>query len=344
MPAPTSHPPLPRQPIGATFLTAICLLGFVAILQLLAVAVHYLPLVKQQVAESATQAQAAKNDPTQAPVQPVPQSQPTPVPADLLKAQKLFAEADASFRVGEFDAALKTIEQVEGLIPGDPSVLHRKAQILERLDQPAEAVLVLDEVLKYPGLPQEIRIPAEKKLAQLSASLGSPAKLSKGTDTGFADPNHESVREETGLQPGATLGIVDDRLRDSKVGMKSLRVAVKSRPGSTIKVQDVKIYIYFYEETEDGEVVITDSKVVTQWLSPPIDWSADEPELLDGQYIMPDSTQAGSSASNGSPGRNYHGYVVAVYYNAELQDFRSQPSKLAKDFPLPLYLPKESAE
>ena len=342
MPAPTSHPPIPRQPIGATFLTAICLLGFVAILQLLAVAVHYLPLVKQQVADTAAQAAAVKNDPAPAPVQPVPPGPPMPAPAELLRAQKLFAESDASYRVGEFEAALKTIEQVEGLIPGDPSVLLRKAQILERLEQPAEAVLVLDEVLKYPGLPPETRAVAEKKLAQLSASPGSTAKSSKGTAPGFADPNTESVREDTGLQPGAMLGIVDDRLRDNKVGMKSLRVAVKSRPGSTIKVQDVKIYIYFYEETEDGEVLLTDSKVVTQWLSPPIDWSANEPELLDGQYIMPDSTQAGSSASNGSPGRKYHGYVVAVYYSGELQDFRSQPSKLAKDFPLPLYLPKEN--
>ncbi len=347
VPVPISQPPIPRQPIGTTFLVAISLLGFVAVIQLLAVVIHYIPLVGKQVADSAAQAQATPRAPAPAPVPQMPQSPSAPVPADLLKAQKLFADADASYRVGDFEKALNTLDQVEALMPGDPSVLLRKSQVLERLDQPAEAVMALEEVLKYPGLPPEIRIPAEKKLAQLAETLGAATprtQLQPGNQTAYADPAGAEVREDTGLQPGADLGIVDARLRDSKAGQKSLRVAVKSRPDSTIKVQDVKIYIYFYEESADGEVLITDSKVRTEWLSPPVDWSANEPELLDGQYILPDSGQPGSSAANGSPGRKYHGYVVAVYYNNELQDFRSEPSKLAKDFPLPLYLPKENVE
>ncbi len=347
MSAPISHPPIPRQPIGATFLVAICLLGLVAVIQLLAVVVYYLPLVGKQVADSAAQAQALPSAPTPAPVQQIPQSPPAPVPADLLKAQRLFAESDASFRLGDYEKALATLDQVEALMPGDPSVLLRRSQILEKLDQPAEAVMALEEVLKIPGLPPEIRIPAEKKLNQLADALGAAAPQTKaqtGMQTAYADPAGAEVREDTGLQPGASLGIVDARLRDSKAGVKSLRVAVKSRPDSAIKVQDVKIYIYFYEENEDGEVLITESKVRTEWLSPPIDWAANEPELLDGQYILPESGQPGSSTANGAPGRKYHGYVVAVYYNDELQDFRSEPSKLVKDFPLPLYLPKENAE
>ena len=33
--------------------------------------------------------------------------------------------------------------------------------MLERLDQPAEAVLLLEEALRYPGLPQEVRSQAK---------------------------------------------------------------------------------------------------------------------------------------------------------------------------------------
>jgi len=337
----TSHPPIPRQPIGATFVVAISILALVAIVQVLAIFVHFFPAIRQQVADSAVQSQAPQPDPMASPlqqqVQPVQQ---TPPPADLLRAQKLFADADRNYRIGDFETALKTIEEVEVLIPGDPSVLLRKAQILERLDQPGEAVLALEEALKYPGLPPEIRIPAEKKLAQLAETIGTETKANpKSTgNTAYAESGNEGVRDPIGFQPGASLSIIDARLRDGKAGMKSLRVAVKSRPGEAINIPDVRIFIYFYEETEDGEIVVTDSQVKTQWLSPPVDWGADEPELLEGQYPLPESGLPGSSAANGAPGRKYHGFVVALYYKNELQDFRSEPSRLVKDFPLQLYL------
>jgi hypothetical protein len=106
---------------------------------------------------------------------------------------------------------------------------------------------------------------------------------------------------------------------------------VKARPNSTINVKDVKILVFFYEQTEDGDVQLTESKVVPQWLSPPIDWAGNDFELLEIQYSMPD-------ANGDAAGRKYFGYVVGIYYNNELQDFRADPGKLAKDFPLPLYL------
>lgn len=348
MSVPTSHPPIPRQPIGATFVVAISILAAVAVVQVLAVAVRYLPAIRQQVAESALQAQTPQGSPAPTPVMPQPAQQSsanTPPPAELLKAQKLLAEANRSFRVGDFDNALKTISDVEVIVPGDPTVLMLKAQILERLDQPAEAVMALEEALRYPGLPAEHRMMAEQKITQLSEVVARTQKAAPPTTSQieYADPGKEDIRDSVGLQPGASLGIIDARLRDGKVGMKSLRVAVKARPGETINIPDVRIFIYFYEETEDGEIVITESKVNTQWMSPPVDWAADEPELLDGQYILPDSTLPGSSAANGAPGRKYHGFVVAVYYKNELQDFRSDPARLAKDFPLQLYL-KEGGE
>jgi hypothetical protein len=108
-------------------------------------------------------------------------------------------------------------------------------------------------------------------------------------------------------------------------------------------VQDVKIHVYFYEQSEDGDVVLTESKVISQWLSPPVDWTANEPELLEVQYTLPDSGLPGSAAENGAPGKKYFGYLVGVYYNNELQDFRADPASLAKDFPLQLYL-KEGGE
>ncbi len=341
--SPNAHTPLPRQPIGATFIVAISVLGAAAIIQFVAVAWHYIPLLRQQgtqVAETpaATQSAAAAAEQT-------PQPAPTPS-AEMRKAQKLMADVDRSLRVGDFENALKMLDELGKLMPGDPTVQLRKAQVLERLDQPAEAVLVLEETLRYPGLPQEVRSQAQAKIDQLSQTLlaARPSTSPPGDvapplpDAGGAD-----IRDDIGLQPGASLGIVDARLRDGKPGIKSLMLAVKSRPGSSINVEDVKIHVYFYEQAEDGEVALTESKVVPQWLSPPVDWSSNEPELLEVQYTMPESGLPGSAADNGATGRKFFGYIMGVYYNNELQDFRADPASIAKDFPLQLYL-KEGGE
>jgi hypothetical protein len=338
---PNPHTPIPRQPIGTTFIVAVSLLGAVAIIQLLAVAWHYIPLVRQQVAQSA-EAQAASQQPATVSAQQTPQPTPTPS-AETRKVQKLIADADRSLRVGDFEAALKLLDELGKLMPGDPSVLLRKAQVLERLDQPAETVVVLEEALKYPGLPEEVRTQAQAKIDQLSQSLAARPSTSQDVAPALPDAAGADIRDDVGLQPGASLGIVDARLRDGKPGTKSLMLAVKSRPGSSINVQDVKIHVYFYEQTEDGEVMLTESKVVPQWLSPPVDWIANEPELLEVQYTMPESGLPGSAADSATSGRKFFGYIVGVYYNDELQDFRTDPSSVAKDFPLQLYL-KEGAE
>ncbi len=282
----TIHPPIPKQPIGTTFVVAIGLLGTFAIIQLLAVAWHYIPLVRQQVATT-TEPQATLQEAAPTPGQ---QTQQPPAPsAEVRKAQKLLADADRSYRVGDFEAALKTLEELGKLLPGDPSVLLRKALVLERLDQPAEAIVVLEEIMKYPGLPPEISSQAQAKLEALAQTLAPKEDAPKDVAPAPPDSAGADIRDDIGLQPGASLGIVDDRLRDGKPGTKSLRLAVKSRPASSINVQDVKIHVYFYEQNEDGEVILTESKVISQWLSPPVDWTANEPELLEVQYVLPDS-------------------------------------------------------
>lgn len=319
--------------MGTTFIAAISLLGTLAIIQLLAVAWHYVPLLRQQVVRTAEPQAASKE------VAPAPQPpQPPPPSAEMRKVRKLLADTDRSSRVGDFEAALKTLEELGKLVPGDPSVLLRKALVLERLEQPAEAVVVLEEILKHPSLPPETRGQAQAKLDALAQTLASTESAPRDVSPALPDSAGADIRDDVGLQPGASLGIVDARLRDGKPGIKALRVAVKSRPASTINVQDVKIHVYFYEQAEDGEVVLTESKVVPQWLSPPVDWTANEPELLEVQYTLPDSGLPGSAAANGAPGRKSFGYIVGVYYNGELQDFRADPASLAKDFPLQLYL------
>jgi hypothetical protein len=343
-----ASPPIPRQPIGATFAVAVGVLGFFLVLQFLAVAWYFLPILREKVVESATVASvqpAAESPAASAPAgNTSAPERAQPDPALVQKINRLVTDSDHAYRVGDFETALKEINDAADLLPDDPGILLRRARLLESMQQPSEAAADYARVAALPGLSPELRTQAERKLTQLGGSVsGSPAATPSADQTMDDAPSHNGsdVRDEIGLQPGSGLGIVDAKLRDGSPGTKVLRVAIKSRPGTSVDTRQMKLHVFFYEKDESGEVQLTESKVVSQWISPPVNWADNEPELLDVNYILPDSTLPGSAASNGSPGRTFVGYIVGVYYNSELQDTRADPGNLAKKFPLPLYLKQE---
>lgn len=352
MTQPTS-PPIPRQPIGATFAVAVGVLGFFLILQFLAVAWYFLPLLREKVVESATVASVrpAADVPGTASTAPsgntAAPEKPQPDPALVQKINRLVSDSDHSYRIGDFDAALKGINAAADLLPDDPGILLRRARLQESMQQPAEAAADYARVAALPGLPPELRTQAERKLTQLGGTASgtpaaAPASSSGQTMDDAPAHNGSDVRDEIGLQPGSSLGIVDTKLREGSPGTKALRVAIKSRPGVSVDTRQMKLHVFFYEKDEAGDIQLTESKVVSQWISPPVNWADNEPELLDVTYILPDSNLPGSAASNGSPGRTFVGYIVGIYYNSELQDTRADPGNLAKKFPLPLYLKQEA--
>lgn len=343
-----ASPPIPRQPIGATFAVAVGVLGFFLILQFLAVAWYFLPILREKVVESATVASVQPAAETSAATSPAGSSAAPerlqPDPALVQKINRLVSDSDRAYRVGDFETALKGINDAGDLLPDDPGILLRRARLLESMQQPAEAAADYARVAALPGLAPELRTQAERKLTQLGGSAsGSPAAAESSQASMEEAPSRSGadVRDEIGLQPGSSLGIVDARLRDASPGTKALRVAIKSRPGTSVDTRQMKLHVFFYEKDEAGDIQLTESKVVSQWISPPVNWADNEPELLDVNYTLPDSSLPGSAASNGSPGRTYVGYIVGVYYNSELQDTRADPGNLAKKFPLPLYLKQE---
>jgi len=267
-----------------------------------------------------------------------------PDPALVQKINRLVTDSDRAYRVGDFEAALKGINEAADLLQDDPGILLRRARLLESMQQPAEAAADYARVAALPGLSPELRAQAERKLTQLGGiASGTPAANDSSNQAAEETPSRSGseLREETGLRPGSSLGIVDARLRGGTAGTKVLRVAIKARPGTTVDTRQMKLHVFFYEQDETGETQLTESKVVSQWISPPVNWADNEPELLDVTYVLPDSTLPGSAASNGSPGRTFVGYIVGIYYNSELQDTRADPGNLAKKFPLPLYLKQE---
>ena len=129
---------------------------------------------------------------------------------------------------------------------------------------------------------------------------------------------------------GSPLGIVSAKLLSGEDGSKKLLIAIKARSGESIEVPQVKVQVYFYEQDGDsGDILPSKAQVTSSWMSLPVSWQKkEEPELLQVSYL-PDQTD---------PMPKFAGYVVAVYYKGDLQDYRSEPSKLQKQFPLKYFI------
>lgn len=320
--------------MGVTFIVAVNVLAFILVLQFLAMAWHFLPLLRQQVIESATVAniQPAVNSIAVKTSGNIPVDQPQPDPVLVEKFQQHVSDFQKAFRVGDFDNALREVNEALKLSPHDPATLYWRGRILETMQQPREAAADYAQVLSLPNLPAELKSQTEeklKKMQELSAEVSAP-----GTSQ-----YRSAVRDSVGLQPGASLGVISMKLRDGTTpGTKVLRLAIKARPQVKIDRGKVHLNILFYEKDEFGDIQTTESKVNTEWISPPVDWADNEPEILDVHYTLPDSNLPESSASLGFSGRKLAGYVVEVYYNNELQDVQAEPGILAQKFPSPLFL------
>jgi hypothetical protein len=89
--------------------------------------------------------------------------------------------------------------------------------------------------------------------------------------------------------------------------------------------------VRFFEKNTDGEIFLTESSVSSEWISPPVDWADNEPEILDVRYPLPKAKD-----------RVYYGYTLAIYYQNNLQDVRAVPGILDRQFPSELFLENQT--
>jgi hypothetical protein len=132
------------------------------------------------------------------------------------------------------------------------------------------------------------------------------------------------------LQGGNTLGIVTAKLEGGDEGSRRLLIAMKSDPKASIDVSQVKVQVYFYDD-DGSDTLPSKAQSLSKWLSSGTNWKNGEPELLEVRYL-PDSSD---------PGIKFVGYIVAIYYKGDLQDYRAEPSRLTKLFPLKYFIGTE---
>ena len=325
-----SQPPIPQMPVGTTFRVSAALLGIFLILQMGLVALHFAPLLQKDIVQKITANTPPPVEQVAAAPAPIAAVQTTPQPVEsgaqidealMQRITRLVDESDKAFRVGEYDLGLGKIQEADKILPGDPGVMLRIGRLLEKKGDILAASDSYKKVLALPDLSTELRAQTQRKMGMLSLPETAPVPTVLATEAG-AD-----MRDEFGLQPGANLGIIETLQSDGPNNTKILRISIKSRPKPAVDPQLTAVHVFFYERDETGQIQLTNSQVVTEWISPPVDWSNNEPELLNAIY---------TPAAN--PAFTYAGYVVGIYYKNDLQDTRADPGSLAADHPLPLYL------
>ena len=204
--------------------------------------------------------------------------------------------------------------------------------------------------LVFAGIALTPRILAAVRNGQ-STSLAAPTPASQPSHTlppqttpaldgaSLPDLNRDVTTPDTPLQPtstdsaqqgASTLGIVSAKLDGSDEGSRKLLITIKANPKIPIDVPQVKVQVYFYD-TDGTEITPSKAQVTSSWTSPPVDWKDGEPELLEVRYL-PDSVDSDIK---------FAGYIVAIYYKGDLQDYRSEPSSLTKLFPLKYFIGTE---
>jgi hypothetical protein len=304
-----------KPPVGTTFVVAASLLGLAAVAQLIAVLVYFGPGLKQT-AVAPVEAIAAAPEGVAAPVV----DQPDADEIEELNARmaELLAEAER-LEVGASPGdALVPFEEALTLQPRNAEVLSKLAMLHERLGQTELAETAWKNLIELgPAAGQFLQV-AEIRLRLLQPEGGEVASL--------------ALRDQVGLQPGSSLGVVDLAVKDSNesgVATKDLRIAVKARPGDPIDSRDVRIDVTFYEMI-DGEIVPTLSRVQSLWFTTPVDWKNEGIEILEVKYEVP------RMGTDGGPPPQYYGYVVNIYHRGQLQETRADPVDLQELFPPPL--------
>lgn len=317
-----------RAPLGKSFHLCAGLLGAFLILQLVVMGIHFLPGLQQGLVRMLTGSTPEAPPPGEVSVrseanqEPAPAAAQPPVDAALVdRVKELVAESDKAFRIGDFDLGLSKIREAEALVPVDAGILLRIARLQEKAGDLAEALATYKRVMELPDLSESLREQTMRKLSTIRVPEAPAAPTVEAAAEG-AD-----MRDEFGLQPGSSLGIVDTRLSDAANGAKELRIAIKGRPNTAIDPRRMAVHVFFYDRDAGGNVLLTESQIQTEWISPPVNWVDQEPELLNAVYAPP-----------GGAALEYAGYVVGIYYNNELQDTRADPGSLAREHPLPLYL------
>lgn len=376
----TAVSPITRQTVGRTFIAASSALGIGALAQLGVIAWFFMarfhtpqppppglagpdaasvtPAVPRNFADPFADAGTAPAGPSPLAATPPPkpgapqpvsqealaaaQAQPVEEPTGQDRFIELVEQARALRERGDTYAAVTKLKEAETfdeknpIAPAELAMTYEKMGFAEKAAEYWKRIYDMGDAAGIYFAAAEGRLKASQAMAQHEAAAMTappPSTPSPNAPTAPAQIVGLSAVSKLGLLEIARREITDEGAARKFV----LSVPVKAKSRARIDVHDVVVQVLFYDVINDRTVERTNAQVSYKWASPPADWSDDDLETLEVTYTLPAMHVADED-------RKYYGYMVLVYYKNALQDFRSDPPRLAKEMPPPRLLATESKE
>ena len=240
----------------------------------------------------------------------------TPLPGNVL----YFLESALDSRErGDMKAALTKLRAANDLLPDHPRLLYELATAYEKMALREKAAEVWDRILKLgPGAGPFFKM-AEMKF-----------------EDGVA-------RESREIQTALRLGKILVR-RDSNPAVEeqwTVRIPVQASDGAAIDPSKVHVDVLFFDQLPGQQVEPTRGDISPgRWMTGVPQWLASPVEFLELTCRQPKMPAVGLDPP---PGRRFHGYVIKLYYNDQLQDVAAEPKQLANRAHEPGERPLENA-
>jgi len=365
-----ANSPITRQSIGRTFIIAASILGAVAMVQLSSVTWAFVKRmnnprpVAQQIDSEGTpipskidvtqfgprpyyedEGLAVEGDPLSEggaePVQDdgglisVAQSDGRPRPVQLSALTRKidprfneFIEQGKLLRgSGDTGGALAKFRDAQGIDPSHALPVAEAAYTFEKMGLPDKAAEQWKVILAMGEGAGVYYTAAEAKLrtSQLETiRLSGPVA---------SDPTANLV-----IPDDKTLAIGSPQITENSTGSSAqkfvLQVPIMAREGQEVSVRDAVTQVLFYDQFANKDIVKTTANVSYQWSTSPADWLEGGSETLEVEYTLPKTDSKDS--------RQYHGYIIRLYYKGELQDTRAEPPALNQKFPAPYILSNDN--
>jgi multidrug efflux pump subunit AcrA (membrane-fusion protein) len=231
----------------------------------------------------------------------------------------MLAEALAEIERSNLLQADRQLARIEILAPDFLPAYIERARLLERRGYIQKAAEQWSEVLKRSmGTPLYEQAAAERiRLARLEAA---EARLPS---------RPASETRPAGRIRISSVDMEKFQQNDQFDEMRLLRITLKSRE-KNLDPADMRIEVTFFDELKDTrEVIPTRAVAPGDPLRPDGETRGKQPHYVTAAYLVPKGFRAEEETNFGSSGK-YHGYLVRLLYQGQLQDERARPKALLK--------------
>jgi len=247
-----------------------------------------------------------------------PPPRPTPVPLEILtpKPDPRYGELVEQGRLlrnsGDTAGALLKFRESAAIEPGNPLAIAEQAHTFEKMGLPDKAAEQWKRIFVMGERAGFFHATAKAKLE--SAMQDTMRTVGGGT-----------VPANGKVLSLAPLALAEEP--DPSVAKRfTLAVPIRARAGEDVAVNEMKVFVLFYERVNGKDIAKTIAEVGNRWTSAPVDWKDGDTETLEVSYEL--STQVARAEK-----REYYGYIVRLYYRGELQDTKAEPAGLSQKFP-----------